>query len=108
MSDTTALPAISPVANPIPHFLRLTRTWLTAPDRGDARMLILLLLILTGVQVGIQILFNLWNRDFFNALENRDGTAFQAQIMLPDRPEVILISEALPGAQLEPVEQHLL
>ena len=81
MSDSAALPQAPEVANPIRNFARLTRTWLTAPDRGDARMLIILLLVLTGVQVGIQIAFNLWNRDFFNALENRDGAAFRAQII---------------------------
>ena len=81
MSDSTALPQAPQVADPIPNFLRLTRTWLTAPDRGDARLLIVAMLALTGVQVGIQILFNLWNRDFFNALENRDGVAFRAQII---------------------------
>jgi putative ATP-binding cassette transporter len=63
-------------------FWQITRTWLTAPDRRDARWLIVLLLALTLAQVAIQIRFNLWNRDFFNALENRDGTAFRAQIML--------------------------
>ena len=81
MSDSAALPQAPEVANPIRNFVRLTKTWLTAPDRGDARMLIALLLVLTGVQVGIQIAFNLWNRDFFNALENRDGVAFRAQII---------------------------
>jgi len=81
MSDSAALPRAPTAVDPIRHFIRLIKVWLTAPDRGDARMLIILLLVLTGVQVGIQIAFNLWNRDFFNALENRDGTAFQAQIV---------------------------
>ena len=81
MSGSTALPEAPAVGDPIQHFLGLTKKWLTAPDRGDARRLIVMMLALTGVQVGIQILFNLWNRDFFNALENRDGAAFQAQII---------------------------
>lgn len=81
MSDTTALPQAPEVDDPIRNFFRLTKTWLKAPDRGDARLLIAVLLLLTGVQVGIQIMFNLWNRDFFNALENRDGIAFRAQII---------------------------
>ncbi len=81
MSDSAALPQAPEVADPIRNFFRLTKTWLTAPDRGDARVLIIMLLLLTGVQVGIQIAFNLWNRDFFNALENRDGAAFRAQII---------------------------
>lgn len=81
MSGSTGLPESPPTVDPVRNFLRLTRTWLTAPDRGDARLLIALLLLLTGIQVGIQIAFNLWNRDFFNALENRDGVAFRAQII---------------------------
>jgi putative ATP-binding cassette transporter len=34
------------------------------------------------VQAGVQIGFNIWSRNFFNALENRDSIAFQAGIML--------------------------
>jgi putative ATP-binding cassette transporter len=30
----------------------------------------------------VQMRFNLWNRDFFNALENRDGAAFRWQIVI--------------------------
>ena len=68
--------------SPALAFWTITRTWLTAPDRGNARWLIAGLLLLTFAQVGIQIRFNLWNRDFFNALESRDGAAFRSQIML--------------------------
>jgi putative ATP-binding cassette transporter len=81
MSGGPALPEAPETQHPFRDFLRLARVWLTAPDRGDARLLIALLLLLTGLQVGIQIGFNLWNRDFFNALENRDGAAFQVQIL---------------------------
>ena len=63
-------------------FWQITRTWLTAPDRGNARLLLLLLLVLTVAQVLIQIRLNLWNRDFFNALESRAGEAFRAQILI--------------------------
>ncbi|MDB5413373.1 MAG: hypothetical protein JWR10_1708 [Rubritepida sp.] len=61
-------------------FWQITRTWLKAPDRGNARLLIGGLLLLTVAQVLIQIRFNLWNRDFFNALESRNGAAFRSQI----------------------------
>jgi putative ATP-binding cassette transporter len=37
---------------------------------------------LTLLQILIQIRFNLWNRDFFNALENRDRDAFLWQMVL--------------------------
>lgn len=63
-------------------FFRLAKEWLTAPDRGSARWLIALLLLLTAAQVGVQIRFNLWNRDFFNALEKHDGSAFYWQISI--------------------------
>ncbi len=37
---------------------------------------------LTLLQIGVQIRFNLWHRDFFNALENRDQPAFMWQMLL--------------------------
>lgn len=63
-------------------FAQLTRVWLRAPDRGNARWLLVFLLALTVAQVLIQIRLNLWNRDFFNALESRDGGAFRTQILV--------------------------
>jgi putative ATP-binding cassette transporter len=63
-------------------FWQITRTWLSAPDRGNARWLLLGVMALTVAQVAIQIRFNLWNRDFFNALENRNGEAFRWQIIV--------------------------
>jgi putative ATP-binding cassette transporter len=63
-------------------FGQLTRVWLRAPDRGNARWLLFFLLALTVAQVAIQIRLNLWNRDFFNALENRDFAAFRTQILV--------------------------
>ncbi len=81
MSEVEAAASPSAPANPVRAFWSITRTWLTAPDRGNARWLIAGLLLLTLAQVGIQIRFNLWNRDFFNALESRDGAAFRHQIL---------------------------
>jgi putative ATP-binding cassette transporter len=63
-------------------FRRWTYAWLTAPDRGAARWLIAGVFALTMAQVAIQIRFNLWNRDFFNALDKRDADAFTHQIMV--------------------------
>ena len=63
-------------------FWQITRTWLAAPDRGNARWLLAGVLALTVVQVAIQIRFNLWNRDFFNALETRNGETFRWQIVV--------------------------
>ena len=39
-------------------------------------------LALTILQIGIQVRFNIWNRDFFNALELRDRGAFFGQMGL--------------------------
>ena len=63
-------------------FWQITRTWLSASDRGNARLLLAAALALTLAQVTIQIRFNLWNRDFFNALERRDGISFRNQILI--------------------------
>ncbi len=74
------LPEAERSASPLRAFWRLLVAWLKAPDRGNARLLLLALALLTCLQVWVAIRFNLWNRDFFNALENRDGGAFAWQI----------------------------
>ncbi|GGJ14559.1 ATP-binding protein [Neoroseomonas lacus] len=61
---------------------RWLREWLTAKDRGNARLLILGVVALTIAQVIVQMRFNTWNRDFFNALDKRDSGAFRQQIMV--------------------------
>jgi len=63
-------------------FRRWTKAWLTAPDRGRARWMIAGVFLLTLAQVGIQIRFNVWNRDFFDALDKRDSSAFETQILI--------------------------
>ncbi|CAH0261344.1 Inner membrane ABC transporter ATP-binding protein YddA [Roseomonas sp. CECT 9278] len=63
-------------------FRRWVGAWLTSPDRGNARLLIAGVLAMTLAQVAIQIRFNVWNRDFFNALDKRDSEAFQNQILV--------------------------
>ncbi|MFC7543832.1 ABC transporter ATP-binding protein/permease [Siccirubricoccus deserti] len=40
------------------------------------------MLALTLLQIAIQVRFNIWNRDFFNALETRDRAAFFGQMGL--------------------------
>jgi putative ATP-binding cassette transporter len=76
------LPEADQSASPMRAFLRLTRRWLVAPDRGNARLLIVALLGLTCLQVYVAMRLNWWNRDFFNALENRDGAEFRHQIWI--------------------------
>ncbi|MDN3567438.1 ABC transporter ATP-binding protein/permease [Paeniroseomonas aquatica] len=51
-------------------------------DRRRARWLAAGVLGLTILQIGIQVRFNIWNRDFFNALESRDRGAFFGQMGL--------------------------
>lgn len=81
-ATTPQPPGQTPAAgSPVLAFMGTFRLWLTAPNRGRARWLLAGLVVLTLAQVAIQIRFNIWNRDFFNALENRDGGAFRAQIL---------------------------
>jgi len=61
---------------------RWAAQWIMAENRGNARWLIAGVLLLTAIQVAIQIRFNVWNRDFFNALDHRDGGAFRLQIVI--------------------------
>jgi putative ATP-binding cassette transporter len=58
------------------RFWRLARGYFTGETRWRARGLAGAVLLLTVVQIGIQVRFNIWNRDFFNALETRDRGAF--------------------------------
>jgi vitamin B12/bleomycin/antimicrobial peptide transport system ATP-binding/permease protein len=80
--DGAALPEAVPAERPFADFFRLARAWLSAPDRGAARWLLVALLVLTLAQVVIQLRFNIWNRDFFNALDARDGGAFRHQVLV--------------------------
>jgi putative ATP-binding cassette transporter len=85
MSDPAAADAsaAAPPATPdMRAFRRWVGQWLTSPDRGNARLLIAGLVAMTLAQVAVQIRFNVWNRDFFNALDKRDAEAFQHQIMV--------------------------
>jgi vitamin B12/bleomycin/antimicrobial peptide transport system ATP-binding/permease protein len=44
--------------------------------------LVALLIIIVVLQLAVQYWLNFWNRDFFNALEQKDGTALWAQALL--------------------------
>ncbi len=85
MADTPtddAASAAPPATPDMRAFRRWVREWLTAPDRGKARLLIAGVVLFTLVQVLVQIRFNTWNRDFFDALDKRDAVAFQKQILV--------------------------
>ena len=61
-------------------FLKLSGAYFW--QERSARWMVLGLFVLTLLQILIQIRFNLWNRGFFNALENRDRDAFFWQMWL--------------------------
>jgi vitamin B12/bleomycin/antimicrobial peptide transport system ATP-binding/permease protein len=61
---------------------RLTSLYFNGDQRHRARLLAAGVLGMTLVQVAIQVRFNIWNRDFFNALENRDRGDFFGQMGL--------------------------
>jgi putative ATP-binding cassette transporter len=67
MSETTSL---------VRRFLRLAMPYFSSEEKWMARLLAGGVIALTLLQIGIQIRFNLWSRDFFNALEIRDWNAF--------------------------------
>jgi putative ATP-binding cassette transporter len=84
MSDTTpAAPDLPPQEGLMRRFWRLARGYYTSPgDRKQAWLLTIAVIGLTLFQIGVQVRFNLWNRDFFNALENRDRVAFFGQMWM--------------------------
>ena len=73
---------------PAMHVLPLGRFWRSA--RGfwhgatarHAWGLVSFLVVVTGLQIVVQYRLNLWNRDFFNALEFRDGREIWHQTQL--------------------------
>ncbi|TCZ59895.1 ABC transporter ATP-binding protein/permease [Roseicella aquatilis] len=76
-----------PDAAPVPEsFARRVRNlaaqYFNGEEKGKARLLAFGVLALTLLQIGIQVRFNIWNRDFFNALESRDRGAFFGQMGL--------------------------
>ena len=64
------------------RFARLAALYFNGERRWHAWGLAAGVLLLTVLQTAVQVWFNIWNRDFFNALENRDRAAFFGQIGL--------------------------
>ena len=76
---------VSPPAAPQGPFRRgwrMARGWYGSEERAAAWGLTGATLALKLVQIGIQLRLNLWNRDFFNALEKRDAAASSGQFGL--------------------------
>ena len=47
------------------------------------------MLVFGIINVAIALWLNIWNRDFFNALENRDRGAFYGLMWMLDRKSVV-------------------
>ncbi len=62
------------------RFLRLAGAFFTSEERWQARLLALGVIGLMLLQIGFAVRLNVWNRDFFNALESRDWNVFITQI----------------------------
>jgi putative ATP-binding cassette transporter len=60
----------------------LAGPYLRSEERVVARLMLAAIIALTLLQIAIQVRFNLWSADFFNALENRDMAAFHRQLVV--------------------------
>jgi vitamin B12/bleomycin/antimicrobial peptide transport system ATP-binding/permease protein len=65
------------------RFARLAGPFFMAgSERWPARLLAGGVLVLTLLQIGIQVRINVWNRDFFDALQYHNWTAFLHQMVI--------------------------
>ncbi|HEY1933528.1 MAG TPA: ABC transporter ATP-binding protein/permease [Acetobacteraceae bacterium] len=62
---------------------RLARPYYTSSDeRGTAWALLIAIIILNLAQVGLTVVLNYWNRDFYNALQQKNWQAFVELIFI--------------------------
>ncbi len=81
MSGADSSEPAAPRRGFLAQFWRITRSYYGAKGaRRRAWLLTVAVVVLTLAQILVQLRFNLWNRDFFNALENRDRAAFFGQL----------------------------
>jgi len=64
------------------RFITLAAPYFTSEERWSAWLMTGGVIGLTLLQIGIAVRLNVWNRDFFNALEGRDWNAFLMQMGL--------------------------
>ena len=64
------------------RFITLAAPYFTSEERWSAWLMTGGVVALTLLQIGIAVRLNVWNRDFFNALEGRDWNAFMMQMGL--------------------------
>jgi putative ATP-binding cassette transporter len=62
--------------------VQLASGYYTSEEKWSAWGLTVVVLALTLLQIAVQVRFNFWNRDFFEALESRDIAAFYGQMWL--------------------------
>ena len=82
MASESAPPGDAAQESFLRRFGRLTAEYFNSAEKRRARGLAAGVLALTLLQIAIQVRFNIWNRDFFNALETRDRAAFFGQMGL--------------------------
>ena len=81
--------------HPLRRFWRSARGFWLGPTARRAWSLMTLLVVVTVLQLLVQYRLNLWNRDFFNALEFRDGAEIWHQTHLLALFAVISIALAV-------------
>ena len=64
------------------RFLRLVGPYFTSEEKWRAGGMTAAVVALTLLQIGIQIRLNWWNKDFFDALEQRNWPGFIHQLLL--------------------------
>ncbi len=70
---------------------RLALPYYNSEERWFARGMLALNLVLRFVLVGMDVVFNYWNREFFNSLQNKDWTGFVQLLLFYRRtPEGLL------------------
>src|ERR1043166_4227238 len=62
------------------RFIHLMAAFYTSEERWSAWLLTIGVLALTLLQIAFAVRLNIWNRDFFNALESRDWHVFIVQM----------------------------
>ena len=64
------------------RFMRLAGPYFVSEEKWRAWGMTAAVIALTLLQIGIQVRLNWWNKDFFDALEQRNWQAFVSQLLL--------------------------
>jgi ABC-type uncharacterized transport system fused permease/ATPase subunit len=95
------MPAVTPTPPPADEHHLVRRFWKTAMAAWTSRRyvaggLVLALVVIMLLQLLMQFLLNLWNRNFFDALEQRDARTIltQAELFVPLAAASVLLSGA--------------